>query len=336
MASPFPFLLSLLLLLASLSSLPDSAAHLTLDYYAKTCPKFDQIMQETTTSKQMSNPTTAAAALRVFFHDCMVDGCDASVLVASTPLSKAERDSDLNEALAGDAFDVVTRAKNALELACPGVVSCADILAVATRNLVKYVGGPFFKVRLGRKDGRESVASHVEINLPRANTSMDQMIDMFTSKGLTVEELVALTGGGHTIGFTHCKEFSNRIFNFSSTSEVDPSLNPKFANRLRQMCANYHKNPAIAAFNDPLSPGTFDNLFFKNLLNGMGLLASDQILVADPRTKPLVELYARNQTVFFATFARAMEKTSVIGIKTGRHGEVRAQCDRFNTVRSQS
>ncbi|GFS31775.1 peroxidase superfamily protein [Actinidia rufa] len=238
--------------------------------------------------------------------------------------------------LAGDAFDVVTRAKNALELACPGVVSCADILAVATRNLVKYVGGPFFKVRLGRKDGRASLVSQVEINLPRANASMDQMINMFKAKGLTVEELVALTGGGHTIGFTHCKEFSNRIFNFSSTSEIDPSLNPTFANRLRNMCANYHKNPAIAAFNDPLSPGTFDNLFFKNLLNGMGLLPSDQILVADPRTKPLVELYARNQTVFFETFAHAMEKTSVIGVKTGRHGEVRAQCDRFNTVRSQS
>lgn len=307
---------------------------LSEDYYAKTCPRFEQIVQEAVTNKQIATPSTAAATLRVFFHDCMVDGCDASVLITSTSTNKAEKESDLNDSLAGDAFDLITRAKHALELACPGVVSCADILAVSTRNLVKFVGGPYFKVPVGRKDGHVSLAARVEGNLARANHSVDHMIEMFKAKGLSVEEMVALTGGGHTIGFSHCKEFSHRIFNFSSTSEIDPSLNPKFAERLRTVCADYQTKPNQAAFLDPISPGTFDNMFFQNLLKGLGLLASDQLLAVDSRTKPFVEHFARNQTAFFGIFARAMEKTSVVGVKTGDEGEIRARCDAFNTVKT--
>ncbi|KAI7986839.1 Peroxidase 41 [Camellia lanceoleosa] len=343
MASPFLLFLILTSLLSSFAPIahskqphPHPRAHhsprLTENYYAKTCPSFDKIIQETVTTKQISNPTTAAATLRVFFHDCMVEGCDASVLISSNSFNKAEREADINEALAGDAFDLVTRAKHALELACPGVVSCADILAITTRNLVKIVGGPFFKILLGRKDGLVSKASHVEGNLARVNTSVDRMIDMFKEKGFTIEEMVALTGGGHTIGFSHCKEFSNRIFNYSRTSQVDPALNPKFAQRLQSMCKNYHTKPNQAAFNDPMTPGTFDNMYFQNLQRGLGLLQSDQVLLTDPRTRPFVQLYARNQTAFFHTFARAMEKTSVYGVKTGKEGEVRYRCDAFNTV----
>ncbi|KAL3529604.1 hypothetical protein ACH5RR_008926 [Cinchona calisaya] len=321
-------LLFVLLISSLISFIPYSESALTLDYYAKTCPRFQDIMRDIVQAKQSQNPTTAAATLRLFFHDCMVGGCDASVLAKSTAFNKAEVDADINHSLAGDAFDLVARAKTALELSCPGIVSCSDILAVATRNLILVTGGPFYNVRLGRKDGTVSQASRVEGNLARTNSSVDTMVNTFAAKGFNVHEMVALIGGGHTIGFAHCSEFGNRIFG----PNVDPSINPKLVEGLRKNCANYTSNQGLSAFLDVMSPGVFDNTIFKNLQKGLGVLSSDQILFSDLRTKPVVDKYAQDSKAFFNDFAKAMEKVSVYGVKTGRKGEVRKRCDAFNSV----
>lgn len=267
----------------------------------------------------------------MFFHDCWVEGCDASVLISSNSFNKAERDAEINLSLPGDAFDVVVRAKTALELTCPKIVSCADILAQATRDLVIMVGGPFYTVRLGRKDGLISQASRAEELLPRTNMTMDHMINLFKTKGFDAKELVALMGG-HTIGFSHCKEFADRLYHYSKNIPTDPDFNPKYAAALKTFCANYTKDTTMSAFNDVLTPSKFDNMYFQNLPRGLGLLTTDSVLVKDPRTKPTVELYAANQSMFFADFARAMEKLSILEIKIGKEGEVRNRCDQFNYI----
>ncbi|KAJ6882169.1 peroxidase 65-like [Populus alba x Populus x berolinensis] len=316
------FPLRVLLLLFLSIPFSESKSNLSFDYYKRSCPNFEKIVRETITTKQMSNPATAAGTLRLFFHDCMVEGCDASVFIASNSFNTAERDADVNLSLSGDGYEVVVRAKTTLELTCPKVVSCADILAVATRDLVTMVGGPYYKIRLGRKDGLVSKASRVEGNLPRSNMSMTHVINLFASKGFNVQEMVALTGG-HTIGFSHCIEFSDRLYSYSKKHATDPELNSKFAAGLRNICANHTTDKTMSAFNDVFTPGKFDNMYFKNLPRGLGLLAYDHALVKDPRTKPFVELYATNQTVFFQDFSRAMQKLSIHGIKTAKNGEVR-------------
>ncbi|PHT57254.1 Peroxidase 65 [Capsicum baccatum] len=322
----------LLLLLFSTFLTPTSSQRhspLNTAYYRRTCPRFEQIMQETTTNKQITSPTTAAATLRLFFHDCFVDGCDGSVLISSTPFNKAERDADINLSLPGDGFDVVIRAKTALELACPGVVSCSDILAVAARNLVVQTGGPFYTVNLGRKDSFTSKASLVEGNLPRPTMPMDQIIKIFESKGFSIEEMVALSGA-HTIGFSHCKEFSSNLYNYNKTSQFDPSYNPRFAQALRNACANQQNDPTISVFNDIMTPNKFDNMYYQNLPKGLGLLSSDRGLFSDLRTKLHVEKYIRDQNLFFKAFASAMQKLSEHAVKFGRSGEIRHRCDAFN------
>lgn len=286
-------------------------------------------MQDTITNKQITSPTTAAATLRLFFHDCFIEGCDASVLVSSTPFNDAERDADMNLSLPGDGFDVVVRAKTALELACPGVVSCADILAVATRDLVTMVGGPFYKVPLGRRDGLVSRANRVEGNLPRPTMSISQIISIFAVRGFSVQEMVALSGA-HTIGFSHCKEFSSGIYNYSRSSQSNPSYNPRFAEGLRKACSDYQKNPTLSVFNDIMTPNKFDNMYYQNLPKGLGLLATDHTMATDPRTRQFTDLYAKNQSAFFEAFGRAMEKLGLYGIKTGRRGEIRRRCDALN------
>lgn len=64
-------------------------------------------------------------------------GCDASVLLNSKGSNKAEKDGPPNVSL--HAFFIIDNAKKAIEAACPGVVSCADILALAARDAVFLV-----------------------------------------------------------------------------------------------------------------------------------------------------------------------------------------------------
>ncbi|KAL5747273.1 hypothetical protein ACOSP7_024271 [Xanthoceras sorbifolium] len=330
-STPLLFLLFMIsMVIPAFSKSNNKNNNLSIDYYKKTCPDFGRIVREQIQEKQSKQPTTAAGTLRLFLHDCMVEGCDGSVLVASNSFNKAERDVDINLSLPGDAFDVVARIKTMLELSCPNVVSCSDILAEATRDLVVMQGGPFYTVPLGRKDGLVSKVESVEGNLPRSNMTMDQILKLFAAKGFSAKEMVALMGA-HTIGFAHCTEFKDRIYKYSKTTPTDPEINPKYAEALKSMCAN-DTNGTMSAFNDVLTPNKFDNMYYKNLPRGLAALASDHALIKDSRTKGFAELYAANQTAFFDDFARAMEKLSVLHVKTGNAGEVRRRCDSFNDL----
>ncbi|CAK9308920.1 unnamed protein product [Citrullus colocynthis] len=311
----------LFFLLLSVFSHSASAA-LSADYYQNSCPAFSQIIRDTVTNKQITTPTTAAATLRLFFHDCLPNGCDASILISSTPFNVAERNADINLSLPGDAFDVVVRAKTALELSCPNTVSCADILTAATRDLLTMVGGPYYTVFLGRKDAKVSKASAIEGSLPRPTMSVSEIIRIFASRGFSVQEMVALSGA-HSIGFSHCKEFASEIFNYSKSPPYDSHYNPRFALGLQQACADYQKNPTLSVFNDIMTPNKFDNMYFKNLQKGLGLLKSDGGLYSDPRTRPWVEKYAADESVFFGAFSQAMVKLGGYGVKVGNEGEIR-------------
>ena len=70
-------------------------------------------------------------------------GCDGSVLLADTATFKGEQGALPNvNSLRG--FEVIESIKVELERQCPGVVSCADILAVAARDSVVTVSKYFY------------------------------------------------------------------------------------------------------------------------------------------------------------------------------------------------
>lgn len=62
------------------------------------------------------------------------------MLLNSKGKNTAEKDGPPNKSL--HAFYVIDDAKKAVEGLCPGVVSCADILALAARDAVALVSKP--------------------------------------------------------------------------------------------------------------------------------------------------------------------------------------------------
>lgn len=88
---------------------------------------------------------------------------------------------------------------------------------------------------------------------------------------------------------------------------MDPTLSKTFAAQLQQMCPK-NVDPQIVINMDPITPNTFDNVYFQNLQKGMGLFTSDQVLFTDKRSKGTVDLWASNSKVFQAAFVNAMTK----------------------------
>ncbi|CAL1391413.1 unnamed protein product [Linum trigynum] len=298
------------------------------NFYAGSCPNVEAIVQQAVATKASQQFTTIPATLRLFFHDCFVTGCDASVMVAS-PNGDAEKDASDNLSLAGDGFDTIVRSKTAVEAICPGVVSCADIMAIAARDVVALAGGPSFAVELGRRDGMVSNASLVAGNLPEPNMTLPELNAIFARHNLTQLDMIALSGA-HTLGFSHCDRFANRLYSFSKTSTVDPSLNATYARQLMKACPQ-NVDPSIAIDMDPTTARTFDNVYYQNLVEGMGLFTSDEVLYSNPRSQPTVLDFARNAGDFNGAFSFAMRKLGRVGVKTGSQGSIRSDCTNINS-----
>ncbi|WMV56980.1 hypothetical protein MTR67_050365, partial [Solanum verrucosum] len=291
---------------------------LSSDYYDQTCPNAESMITKVVKNAMLNDKTVPAALLRMHFHDCFVRGCDASVLLNSTRSNKAEKDGPPNISL--HAFYVIDVVKKQIEDLCPGVVSCADIVALAARDAVALSGGPSWEVPKGRKDGRISKAIETR-QLPSPTFNISQLQQNFGQRGLSLDDLVALSGG-HTLGFSHCSSFQNRIHNFDKRHNVDPTLQASFAASLQNVCPAHNKVRNAGATMDSTTT-LFDNAYYKLLMNGNSLFSSDESLLTDSRTKRLVSKYATSQDDFFKAFANSMIKMSSI---SGNGQEVRLDC----------
>ncbi|XP_022733944.1 peroxidase 5-like [Durio zibethinus] len=298
-------------------------SQLQIGFYKYKCSLVEFIVKEEVTKALIRDRGLAAGLLRMHFHDCFVRGCDASILLDSTPSSTAEKDSFANNpSLRG--YEVIDNAKARLEAVCKGVVSCADIVAFAARDSIEITGGPVYNVPAGRRDGRTSLASEITGNLPPPTFIVNQLTQLFANKGFTQEEMVTLSGG-HTIGRSHCTSFSNRLYNFSGTLMQDPSLDPRYTAMLKQKCPQGGTNPNVVV---PMTstPNITDAGYYVDILANRGLFTSDHTLLTSPATAYQVAQNARNPMQWRAKFAAAMVKMGQLEVLTGTAGEIRANC----------
>ncbi|KAI8029339.1 Peroxidase 5 [Camellia lanceoleosa] len=303
-------------------------AQLQVGFYTSSCAIAEFVVKDEVRKAYMSDMGLAAGLVRMHFHDCFVRGCDGSVLIDSTTSNTAEKDAPANNpSLRG--FEIIDNAKARLETLCPGKVSCADIVAFAARDSVEMTGGLGYDVPAGRRDGRVSLASEANTNLPSPASNVNQLTQIFGNKGLTQEEMVTLSGA-HTIGRAHCTSFSSRLYNFNTTTNQDPTLDSQYASQLKQKCPQGSTNTNLVVPMDPSSPNVMDVGYYNDILANRGLFTSDQTLLTNSATANQVNQNAMNTFVWGSKFAAAMVKMGQIGVLTGDAGEVRLNCRKIN------
>ncbi|KAJ3692907.1 hypothetical protein LUZ60_012002 [Juncus effusus] len=297
-----------------------SHAQLTPNYYDDTCPHALPIIRTVIRAAVAIERRMAASLIRLHFHDCFVQGCDGSVLLKDNPWFTGEQTVlQNNNSIRG--FEVIDAAKLAVEAICPGVVSCADIVALAARDSSEYVNGPIWTVELGRRDSTTANKDLASANLPIAFEDLDVLISKFARQGLDAKEMVTLSGA-HTIGQAHCVTFKTRIYK-------ETNIDPGFALNQRRRCPQNNGDFNLSPL-DPVTPNSFDNKYYKNLMQKRGLLHSDQVLYNGGETDSIVESYSRDWSLFYKNFADAMVKMGNINPLTGSAGEIRNICSAIN------
>lgn len=143
--------------------------------------------------------------------------------------NQTEKVATPNQTVRG--FGFIDGLKSLLEAECPGIVSCADIIALAARDsivltvriqilfekrnpqnkntkimfflfcfvFVSLKGGPSWKVPTGRRDGVLSNASEALAQIPAPFDNITTLIQKFANKSLDIKDLVLLSG---TLFFT--------------------------------------------------------------------------------------------------------------------------------------
>ncbi|CAH9104238.1 unnamed protein product [Cuscuta europaea] len=293
---------------------------LSYGFYDQSCPLLESMVRAATKTFLLSDPTTGSALLRLFFHDCQVQGCDASILI---DLEQSEVLSSKN--LGIRKREVVNAIKSMVEVVCPQQVSCADILVLAARDSVALYGGPAIKVPLGRRDSSNPPNYKLADSLlPPATTGVDEMLSLFGEKGFTVEESVAIIGA-HTIGATHCMNVRKRLFDPAARqgNEIPADLSAL----LTVNCPLGSLTWNVSYLPNDETPMIFDNRYYANTMRRWGAINIDAVMPLDPRTAGHVRRFAADQGEFFRAFSSAFVKLSSSEVLTGKQGVIRRTCN---------
>ncbi|XP_065879259.1 peroxidase 27-like [Euphorbia lathyris] len=305
-------------------------AQLKVGFYSKTCPEAEAIVKKVVDQTMFVAPSLAGPLLRMHFHDCFVRGCDGSVLLNATNSNQqVEKNALPNLSLRG--FQIIDRVKSALEVACPGIVSCADIVALVSRDVTFATKGPYWEVETGRRDGRVSIGSEALTNLISPFANISTLITMFRAKGLGLKDLVVLSGA-HTLGTSHCFAFTNRLYNFTGkgiNNDSDPTLDSEYAEKLKLKCSPTDQTTLVEM--DPGSFKTFDSSYYTLVSKRRGLFQSDAALRDNIYTRAYVQIQAWSKgSTFFRDFGVSMVHMGRVGVLTGSSGEIRKVCSMIN------
>ncbi|KAL6597916.1 hypothetical protein ACP70R_046721 [Stipagrostis hirtigluma subsp. patula] len=295
---------------------------LEVGYYDETCPSAEATVRAVVRKAVRADAGAGAGLIRLLFHDCFVQGCDASVLLDATTANPLPEKLGVPNKGTLRGLEVIDAAKGAVEEACPGTVSCADIVAFAARDASYLLSGRRvdFEMPAGRLDGRHSNGTEALDFLPPPFADLSALAGSFAAKGLTVEDMVVLSGA-HSVGRAHCASFAQD--RLDAPSDIDPP----FARWLRRRC----RSDSTTVRQDVVTAAALDSQYYTNVLRHKVLLGSDAALLSSPETASMVRDFANDDGQWERKFEKAMVKMAGIDVKAGADGEIRQSCRLVNS-----
>lgn len=146
----------------------------------------------------------------------------------------------------------------------------------------------------------------------------------------SLKTVIIPLSGAHTIGASHCNAFDGRFKRDSKGNFelIDVSLDNSYAQKLMNKCSS--SSTLVTVSNDPETPSSFDNQYYKNLEEHKGLFQTDSALMEDDRTRKMVEDLASDEESFFERWRESFVKLSMVGVRVGKDSEIRRSCSSVN------
>jgi catalase (peroxidase I) len=263
---------------------------------------------------RMFNDTDLAlerpAALRLAFHTCGTftaldasGGCDGAWL-RHGPDADAVPNTGLAEHVA-----VLEKVK-----AAHPCITYADLYTFAGSVATELAGGPAIAWQPGRVDalGHGPSAPPFSSRIPEANINAPALGYYATQSGLSPREMVALVGGGHSIGAASTSKSGWNMV-FVEGDDWPTPVNRYFVDLVERQWVQAEAPETglpqwVLAPEEPLAgdAGAFEG-------KPIGRLPSDMALLFSRVFEPVVREYARDAARFMADFALVTQKLLALG-----------------------
>ncbi|KAE9456182.1 hypothetical protein C3L33_11919, partial [Rhododendron williamsianum] len=280
-----------IVLLAALAFIGSSHADLVLNFYAKSCPKAEEIVLDFVKLHIPNAPSLAAALIRMHFHDCFV-----RVSFLEFPLSS-------------------------ITVSSPPTISYG----------ARVPGGPFWRVPTGRRDGLISNATEALNNIPAPTSNFSTLQTDFANKGLDLKDLVLLSGAhtiGVAQCSSFSNRLYNFTGVGDEDPALDSEY---AANLKARKCKTANDTTTIVEMDPGSSRTfdlDFYTLLTKR--RGL-FQSDAALTTSSTTKAYITQFLKGSLKDFYAEFALAMEKMGRVEVKTGSVGEIRKHCAVVNS-----
>jgi len=180
----------------------------------------------------------------------------------------------------------------------PGI-SYGDLWTLAGVVAIEEMGGPKVPWRPGRVDAPDGKSCPPVGRLPDASKKEEHVRQIFYRMGFDDREIVALVGGGHSIGRCH-RDRSG--FDGPWTRSPTTFSNEYFRLLLEEKWTTRKWNGPIQLENSKSG-------------SDLMMLPADLALIEDKEFRKYVELYSKDKNIFFSDFAKSFSKLLELGCK---------------------